>query len=55
METYSKALLNQGTLLLSGFFSSDVDEIVEFTKELNLEKTKGFAKDEWACIQFTKK
>jgi ribosomal protein L11 methyltransferase len=54
MKTYSNALLNEGTLLLSGFFSSDIDEIVEFTKELNLEKTKVLAKDEWACIQFTK-
>lgn len=55
METYSNALDKNGTLLLSGFFSSDVDEMVEFTKEFNLEKTKVFSKDEWACIQLTKK
>lgn len=55
METYSNALDNDGTLLLSGFFSSDVDEMVEFTKEFSLEKTKVFSKDEWACIQLTKK
>jgi ribosomal protein L11 methyltransferase len=55
METYANALDENGTLLLSGFFSSDVDEMVEFTKNFNLEKTKVFSKDEWACIQLTKK
>lgn len=55
MEAYSNSLDTSGTLLLSGFFDSDVDEIVEFANQYDLEKTKLFGKDEWAAIQLTKK
>lgn len=55
MKTYADSLEQGGTLLLSGFFSSDVDEMVEFTSDYDLEKTKVFSKDEWACIQLNKK
>ena len=55
MEAYSRALNSSGTLLLSGFFASDVDELVEFANQYDLEKTNLFGKDEWAAIQLTKK
>ena len=55
MKTYSDSLEKGGTLLLSGFFSSDVDEMVEYTSDYELERTKVFSKDEWACIQLNKK
>ena len=54
METYVKALENQGTILLSGFFGTDVEEMVQFCKDFGLEKSKLFSKDEWACIQLVK-
>ena len=54
METYSSALTDGATLLLSGFFSSDVDEMIDFAKKFSLKKTTVFSKDEWACIQLTK-
>lgn len=54
METYAAALEKNGTLLLSGFFSSDVDELVTFAAQYGLTLEKQFAKDEWAGLQLTK-
>ncbi|MBL1279196.1 MAG: 50S ribosomal protein L11 methyltransferase [Fluviicola sp.] len=50
MEAYSKAIENNGTLLLSGFFTSDVDEMVTFAEQFGFTKTKLYEKDEWAAI-----
>ena len=55
MKIYAESLEQGGTLLLSGFFKSDVDEMVEYTSDFDLEKTKVFSKDEWAFIQLNKK
>ena len=55
MEGYSKALKTGGTLLLSGFFSTDVDELVDFAADFQLSQVKLFGKDEWAAIQLIKK
>ena len=54
MEAYANALEEEGTLLLSGFFSSDVDELVDFAKKYQLSKTEVFGRDEWAGIQLQK-
>ena len=54
MEAYSNALNPGGTLLLSGFFISDVEELILYAGNYNLEKTKLFQKDEWAAIQLEK-
>ena len=54
MEAYANALEEEGTLLLSGFFSSDVDELVDFEKKYQLSKTEVFGRDEWAGIQLQK-
>lgn len=51
METYANALSVGGTLLLSGFFSSDVDELVTFAAPFGLTLDKQFTKDEWAGLQ----
>lgn len=51
METYASALSVGGTLLLSGFFSSDVDELVTFAAPFGLTLDKQFTKDEWAGLQ----
>lgn len=55
METYAAALTKNGTLLLSGFFSTDVDELVTFAASFGLTLDKQLAKDEWAGLQMTKK
>lgn len=55
MKTYAEALKNDGRLLLSGFFSTDVDELVTFASAFGLTLENQFAKDEWAGLQMTKK
>lgn len=54
METYSTQLEKNGVLLLSGFFQTDVDEMVTFCKNLGFTYDKTFKKDEWAAIQLIK-
>lgn len=54
MKDYAKCLNPNGTLLLSGFFGSDVQELVTFTKEFGLTLEKEFSKDEWAALQLKK-
>jgi len=54
MEVYSNALETNGTLLLSGFFVTDVDEVTNYCEAYKLKQTKVFTKDEWACIQLIK-
>ncbi len=54
MEQYSRSLDKNGILLLSGFFTADVDEMSSFTQKYGLNPTKVFAKDEWAGIQLVK-
>lgn len=54
MSVYSKALENNGILLLSGFFTTDVEEMAMFCSAHKLKQTKLFTKDEWACIQLIK-
>jgi ribosomal protein L11 methyltransferase len=51
MQNYAKALQANGVLLLSGFFSSDVAELVTFAGQFGLTKEKEYAKDEWAGIK----
>lgn len=54
MSNYANSLLNNGTLLLSGFFDSDVEEMVTYCAPFGLELVKQFKKDEWAAIQLIK-
>ncbi|MDX2361606.1 MAG: 50S ribosomal protein L11 methyltransferase [Crocinitomicaceae bacterium] len=54
MQQYAQALEPNGTLLLSGFFGSDVDEMSDFAANYGLQQAKRFDKDEWAAIQFVK-
>lgn len=55
MESYARALEDNGTLLLSGFFNTDVKELVDYANSFNLSFVKTFNKDEWAAIQLIKK
>ncbi len=54
METYAKALSKNGKLLLSGFFSTDVDELVTFAEQFGLTLEKQLTKDEWAGLQLSR-
>ncbi len=54
LQQYSNSLDKDGILLLSGFFDSDVDELIEFSSQFNLRKNKVYSKETWAGIQLIK-
>ncbi len=54
IESYSKSLTKNGILLLSGFFESDVNELIEYSSAFDLKMLKIYSKETWAGIQFIK-
>lgn len=50
---YSKLLVEGGTLILSGFFVSDVKELSEFAKIFDFKVAKAYKKEGWAAINLT--
>lgn len=54
MPAYASALDSEGVLLLSGFFTSDVPEMEEYTSAYGLKLTDVIEKDEWAAMKLTK-
>jgi ribosomal protein L11 methyltransferase len=54
MKGYTDMLETNGVLMLSGFFDSDVDELVNFASELGLRKIRTLNKDNWAAIEMKK-
>lgn len=48
---YAKTLENGGILMLSGFFDSDVEELLNFAKKYELQKEFVYFKDNWAAIK----
>lgn len=54
LPMYSKSLVTGGILLLSGFFESDVNELVTFSEKLGLKEDKVYLKETWAGIQLHK-
>lgn len=54
MSVYAKSLEINGVLLLSGFFNSDVEEMIHYCEPFNLKLEKRFQKDEWAALQLIK-
>lgn len=54
MSSYAEMLEQNGTLLLSGFFDSDVQELVTFAEQFGLMKRRVLNKDNWAAIELKK-
>lgn len=54
MSSYAEMLEKNGTLLLSGFFDTDVDELVTFAEHFGLKKRRILNKDNWAAIELNK-
>lgn len=54
MSSYAEMLEQNGTLLLSGFFDSDVEELVTFAEQFGLMKRRVLKKDNWAAIELKK-
>lgn len=55
MPSYAKHLAENGTLIISGFFETDVEELTELARKVSLKFVKKFTKETWAAIQFIKK
>lgn len=53
-SVYSKVLREGGILLLSGFFSTDCDSLIEAAKNHNFEYVGEQNRDEWAMLEFVK-
>ena len=54
MSTYALNLPLDGILLLSGFFVTDVDELVLLAKELGFSNVGIREKENWALIKLKK-
>lgn len=51
---YAEMLTKNGILMLSGFFDSDVADLVQFSKQYGLEKVHVYQKDNWCAIKLIK-
>ena len=54
MADYSRLLVSEGKLLLSGFFVQDNQVIVARAEEFGLKLTESREKDNWSCLTFQK-
>ncbi|MGB0882318.1 MAG: 50S ribosomal protein L11 methyltransferase [Vicingaceae bacterium] len=54
MEKYAAVIKNKGSLLLSGFFSSDKEMLVEAAEKLNLKLTYSESKNDWTMLHLIK-
>jgi len=53
MELYADSLNAKGLLMLSGFFTSDNDILVDCAKKFNLALVKTYSEDNWSCLVFS--
>jgi ribosomal protein L11 methyltransferase len=50
MEIYAGLLVPKGYLLLSGFYTEDIDDLLQMAEPLGLELREKSAKDNWAAL-----
>jgi ribosomal protein L11 methyltransferase len=50
LEQYKTTLNARGLFFLSGFFTTDVEQILEVVSPLNLNLIKQFSHESWACL-----
>lgn len=50
--TYAEVIVDEGTLLISGFFETDKEDLVQAAGKLGFIFEQIFTKDEWALVQF---
>jgi len=55
MENYKDCLNKKGKILMSGFFTSDKNLIIEKAKQLNLTLNYQDNKEDWSILEFDKK
>ena len=54
MDKYVSSLLDEGSLLLSGFFSSDKEMLLEATTQLGMELVYSESKNDWTMLHLVK-
>lgn len=54
LSTYFKCLKNNGYLLLSGFFTADVEELTKLALSIGYKHEQTFDKNGWAVIKLSK-
>ena len=54
MTEYTGLLNNDGLLLLSGFYTSDIDDLLARSKELGFAEVKKEEKERWAVLLLRK-
>lgn len=54
LPTYFTALKKEGHLLLSGFFTTDVDELKQLAQSIGFTFVESYNKNEWAVIKLKK-
>lgn len=55
MAIYSDLIKENGFLLLSGFYTQDIEDLTEFAKPLGMELISHQSKDNWAALILQKK
>lgn len=55
LPDYYKAMNKNALLLLSGFFTTDENELITLAESLGLQLDKKFEKETWAALQFAKR
>jgi len=54
LPTYAEKLQTNGLLMLSGFFTTDIDDLVSEATGQNLLLQSTYEKEGWACLVFKK-
>lgn len=54
ISNYSKLAETNATLLMSGFFTTDAEELISFTQRKNFKHIQTYAKEEWCVLEFIK-
>ncbi len=54
MPSYSTHLKQGGILIISGFFETDVEELMDVASKESLKFVKKYTKETWAAVQFIK-
>jgi ribosomal protein L11 methyltransferase len=55
LEVYDSKLKPGGQILLSGFFTYDANELINFLSKLNYKLLANNSLEDWCCLQFIKK
>lgn len=54
-STYNKSLNEGGKIIMSGFYTTDIESIEKKANELGIVKLNGYSKEDWAMVEFVKK